>query len=532
MNDWDPRENPLVQRAFRTGFRSGPGSFRLGWWATGLSAVILIPFILQAIFTTVSLADAILWMFNGLLVLILLVFVIGGFQRMLTSFSKERERGTFDFLHLSTLRSTGIVVGFLMAGQLPGYLALVLLSPILIICAFMIEFPIGTLLALLAAVVFYALVLSMLFLYLGFWAKKASEFRGAAIVYILLALFFGSVLSNWLMSVNVLPAGWGQILLGVPLIKDLYFYGISGAEQLGPAYVLWYGYQIQSWVAAMIALTPPTLILFASLCASLRHRERIAWSLRRYLLMYAWIAVVAIGAWVGQPTPIWNRWLMFSIISWVVILKLAKKACVPRTQTVHELGRADGDWSTLLRGSAGPPFLLTGILTLIYLLGCALIGIEKDATERAVSPFTGASVGLLLVLPLFASILLQQWALWRAPAAKIFLTWVHIFFIWIPLGVFAFGADFPPWGWISPDVIRGFGGISPFSQILSLARAGSEDQGFVGLNVFVYQGIYLAICLFAARGCWAGGLSVARACRTLLEGERKSGEDAEAAATV
>ena len=117
MNPWNPIENPIVVRAFRIGFRPGPGQYPLGWWGLFLGLAFAVPF-LPSLFDVEdgSGEQVSRWMFVTLSLYLLAVFLFGGFQRMITSFSKERERETFDFIHLSTMPSGSIVFGFLVAG--------------------------------------------------------------------------------------------------------------------------------------------------------------------------------------------------------------------------------------------------------------------------------------------------------------------------------------------------------------------------------------------------------------------------------
>ena len=515
MNDWDPRENPLVQRAFRTGFRSGPGSYRLGWWMVALGAILVIPLAIQASVPDFEFEESLELMFIGIEILLAMVFVIGGFQRMLTSFSKERERGTFNFLHLSTLRSTGIVLGFLMAGQLPGYLAMVLLVPLLALLAVMTGFNLGILLILLFCLVFYILVLSILFLYLGFWTKKASEFRGAAVVYILLALLFGSIAREGLVSMGILPAGWGEIFLGVPLISELHSIGSSEGALPAPS-VVWFGMQIPSWCAAVITFVPLAAILFSSLCASLRHRERPSWSLLRSVLFLGWISVVVVGAWEGQLTSLWDRWLMYALLAWIVILRLVTKNCPSRTQTVQDLGRLKGDWRALLRDQHGPPFLRTGVLLAIVLFVSVWIGWGGNPSEGNLSPLQGLGVGLAIVLPLIVTVLVHQWVTWRTPSLRILVLWGGMLVIWVPFGVYAIAEDNL---WIGRDFALYYGGLSPFSQILAAGRSQDSPDQALGQYVYVVQAGYFLIALLAARGCWVGGRSAERAAQIMLRGD-------------
>ena len=117
QNKWYERfgYNPLVLRAFRTGFRSGRGNFRIGIWCLLLLLALAVPalMVLAAAQATGEVdwelaasttGRALIFFFSALL-------VFGGIQRMLSSISGERERGTFDFLHLSTLPPRAILWG-------------------------------------------------------------------------------------------------------------------------------------------------------------------------------------------------------------------------------------------------------------------------------------------------------------------------------------------------------------------------------------------------------------------------------------
>ncbi|MFQ5655567.1 MAG: hypothetical protein ACE5GW_12660, partial [Planctomycetota bacterium] len=198
------QDNPLIVRAFRTGFRRGPNSFRISVWGGGLALLVAAATFPAIVFSGISYESAASWLLAGLAVYTVATFVIGGLQRMLMSFLSERERGTFDFIHLSTLRPSSIVLGYLLAGQLLGYLLLCLTIPVMLVSASIADYGLPSIVLLILAIVGYAVMLSMIFLTAGFWSEKISDLKGSALVLLSLLLIALTFLAR-------IPAtSWGQ----------------------------------------------------------------------------------------------------------------------------------------------------------------------------------------------------------------------------------------------------------------------------------------------------------------------------------
>ena len=122
-------ENPFLVRAFALGFRSGPSSFRVGWFGMFLALVVGVPLLLWSL-GTIDQETVVRIGFYILGYFIAAAFVFGGFQRMLISFAQERDRGTLDFIHLSTMPPRHVIWGLLFAGQIPGYIFLMAAFPL------------------------------------------------------------------------------------------------------------------------------------------------------------------------------------------------------------------------------------------------------------------------------------------------------------------------------------------------------------------------------------------------------------------
>jgi len=524
---WDPRENPLVERAFRIGFRRGPVSFRLGWYIAGLALATIGPFLPAGLDPNWTVRDAAGWMLPGLLALLLLVFVVGGFQRMLASFSQERERGTFDFLHLSTLRSDSIVLGFLLAGQLPGYLALVLLSPLLALSAFLSGFPLATLAALLASMVFTVLVFSILFLFLGFWAKKVSEFRGAAFVYAIMACFGGWAVAGGLVRGGVLPDGAPQALLGAPVITGLFSYGMQVADEgsaIPPATIDFCGATLPAWLYAMVVLLPVAAIVYLALCRALRHRDRSPWSTAHATLLFSWGVAALVGTWWGTGIPLRMRSVALAVFAWIAIRRLLERGTPTRAQTVHALGRTGGDVRALLAGEEGPPLRLALALIAAWWGGSLLLAAEAVLRRSSVetlspsgSPLLFALAPALFLAPLAVFSLAGQSLAWRAPRWRWMLLGGDILFVLGPFIAFLFGPKLAELPYFSAPFLATYGALSPFSQLISLAR-GAAPEGFSGALALLGQ-IPCAIALLLLLGDARGALrELAARSRRLLAG--------------
>lgn len=486
MNDLDPRQNPLVERAFRSGFRSGPGSFRLGWYLAGLALATIGPFVPKLFEPAWGVGDAAQFMLPGLLLLLLAIFVIGGFQRMLGSFTQERERGTFDFLHLSTLRSSAIVLGFLWAGQLPGYLAAVLLAPLLFCAAFFADFPLLVLAEILASLVLLVLSLSVLFLFYGFWAKKVSEFRGAAFVYAMVAVFGGWGIANTLVKLRVLPDGVPQAALGVPVLVDLYSLGVRAADSGGsgtPALLPlhFYGIGLPPWLFGAVLVLPAVVLVFAALARALRHRDRVPWSVSHATLLFAWGAIALVGVWWGTGIPPWMRSLALSAYAWFAIRRLLERCTLNRSRTVQALGRSGGTIRGLLAADEGPPLRLAASLFAVWFGASLLLSagvrfepVVSDPAAAVTNPLLWAIAPALFLLPLAAITLYSQWMAWQRPGWRWTTVMLTLLLVVAPACSFAFSEALATLHLIPVGLLVSYGGLSPFSQLLALAHPRSS----------------------------------------------------------
>jgi len=529
MRDWDPRENPLVERAFRIGFRSGPGSFRLGWYIAGLGLATVGPFLPRGLSAQWTVRDAATWMLPALLGLLLLVFVIGGFQRMLSSFAQERERGTFDFLHLSTLRSGAIVLGFLLAGQLPGYFALVLISPLLVLAAHFSEFPLLILAAMIASLVFAVLALSVFFLFFGFWAKKVTEFRGAAFIYASIYCFGGWLVANGIVKAGILPDRVPHALLGAPILFELYGLGRSIADATGGAPpgiapLELYGAGLAPWVFAIVVALPATAIVFLALCRSLRHRDRAPWSISHATLLFAWCVFALVGTWWGTGIPLRMRCISLAVFAWMAIRRLTDRGTPSRTRTVHALGRSGGGLRSLLRSEEGPPLRLSLALVAVWWGGSLLLAseawLDPDSIESIRSsgpPLLFALAPALFLLPLASLGLFGQWLAWHLPALRWSQIVVSLFVVLGPFLAFLFGPTLAELPLVSSGFLAAYGSLSPFSHILSLAR-GSDPGPFAGAGVLLGQVPHAVACGILAILIRSAGREIAERSRRLLAG--------------
>ena len=517
--DWSPQDNPIVQRAFRTGFRSGPSSFKVGWWLVGLALVTLGPFGMRVAVPGFTTSEAMRLMFFGLLILLGLAYLIGGFQRMISSFSKEREQGTFEFLQLSTLGSRQITFGFLLAGQLPGYLAMFFISPLVLIAAMMLEYSIVALAQMVISFLVLTLTLSVVFLYLGFWTKKASEFRGAAVVYIILYFFLGNIVLSAVGNLGVVPGGWGEIFLGMPVVFG-YMMNLDGDSPVfDPQF---FGVGLPPFLLLAIVLLPFAVTLYLALSRSLRHRERPPWTVVDASLLYGWLSVVFVGMWWAQGVPLALRVVSFSIVSYLLILTLLKRNSRSRGETVHDLGRDQGSWKQLLRRQPTSPLRLGLSLSLIYLV--ASWGLMLDGAGGK-APAIAFAVPLLLLSSIVATSVGHQWLRWRVPSWAAGLGFLNLVIVWLSFFVYANGHTMSRL-MVPRDLLKSFGSISPFSQILGSLRDGTSS-GWRGDGVAIYQAFFLLFAVFLLWNARGVAKVLSRQSRILLEGLDSDEEEAE-----
>ena len=511
--DWSPQENPIVQRAFRTGFRSGPSSFKIGWWVAGLALVTLGPLALRIAMPTVGFDDAMSIMFYGLLILLGLVFLIGGFQRMISSFSKEREQGTFEFLQLSTLRSSQITFGFLLAGQLPGYLAMTLVAPILLIAAYFLEYSYSLLLELMVSFLVLTLTLSVIFLNMGFWTKKASEFRGAAIVYIILYMFLGYVVLNGIMETGLLPGGWRDIILGFPVVLQ-YLVSLDGESVILKP--LFFGFEFRPSALLALVWLPIAAIFLVALNRSLRHRERPPWSSLGASTLYLWISFLFLGMWYRQGVPIELRATGFSLFSYFLLLTILKKCSRTRGETIHDLGRFEGSWRSMLRKQPTSPLRMGWMLSVIYIFSFWGLLLDRGATE----PTSAGEFALpfLLLTAVLATGAGYQLLRWRVPSWVGVMAVANLIFSWLGFFVYSNGHSMQV-SYVSGESLRTFGSLSPFSQILGVLRGSQSPAGWGGWDVIYFQAFFAiaaGILVWQARSV---GIHLASRARALLDSE-------------
>ncbi len=415
---WPLMENPLMVRAFQVGFRPGPGSFRIAIWGLLLAGVLLV----SIVYAVNSRSEPGWAQRTGLLLLLLLVFYtaasffFGGLQRMLISFSSERERGTFDFIHLSTMKAQQVIWGFLAAGQLPGYLLLGLTFPVMLIAAFLGHFSIFHLLAVLLALGCYVVLISLIFLTIGFWTKKIADLRGGYLFVAVMVLFGATMLSR------VGPTPWGPcevvgIFGGYPVVQSLWERGMVGAVLGESAQAFagksadFFGITLPLSVLALIFLPPVAVLLVRCLAKSLRYRDRKPISDAEVLFSMVWLHVFFTGVYWGPAVPAGRKLFMLSLVSWVALAWLFARLARPSADIVRQLSLAKGRWAPLLYGREGPCYRLLVILML-----------ELTLAGAAQMYGGGESRPLLAVMfmPLFlpVPVLLQQYLAWSTGGGR------------------------------------------------------------------------------------------------------------------
>ncbi|MEM7164502.1 MAG: hypothetical protein AAF581_03510 [Planctomycetota bacterium] len=279
--------NPLVLRAFRTGFRSGRGNFRIGIWSILLVVVLgIVGMMLYGEAQrrgSVPIPKAAAQILIALLWYISSVFVFGGIQRMLVSVSGERERGTFDFLHLSTLPPRAIIWGLMLAGHLPGYLLLTVLAPIIFVAGWFAEWQLAYLFLFLVELVGLVVFASLSFQLVGYWTKKATDLRTLALLLFLLAIVVLSAMSQ------VLPAL--KIVAFYPVLQST-LYRAAGAEGFD---LLFYGMVVPLEVLVAAFFIPVGVLCYRSLARCLRYRERKPVTTLAGLSLVVWLQVFLLG---------------------------------------------------------------------------------------------------------------------------------------------------------------------------------------------------------------------------------------------
>lgn len=497
--------NPLVMRAFRVGFRPGPTSFRIAPWSL---ALILIVF---GILITAYYARDLGTVWVGEMLAVFLTFytaatfVVGGIQRMLVSFSQERERGTFEFIHLSTMSPRSIVLGFLLAGQLPGYLLLGLTLPILFIGAFLADYQLVPLLGMVGMLAFYVLVLSLFFLFLGFWMKKAADLRGASLFFAVLFCVITSLMYYNFFGSGAAGAPVG-VLAGFPVIRSMWD---RATVDGGGMYAQVFGAQLPLELLALVFLTPLMFVFYSSLVRCLRHRERkpfadgVAW----FLLL--WFQLFLVATLWGVPVAQDRSWFICVLVMMIFNSRVLAAAIRPRHQVIRLLARLKGNVSQALWHAHGPPIRLALGLAL-GMLGIGFL-LRMDPNQAG-SPLWLIGVPFLPLLLTFS--MGQQLELYRGGRQRGVITGVFgLFFVWLPLIVYAFitsGAEVLPrtLGQTGFDALYCYGLLSPLSQVLyGTGVNGFEDgvQPISGHSVSMIAGQVI----FCAVVVWFNYLSFA-----------------------
>lgn len=421
------RHNPLVVRAFRVGFRPGPTAFRFGLWATLLVLIVVGVFGFERLNPSFETKDA------GRLLALLMVFYIaasfllGGLQRMLVSFGSERQRGTFEFLHLSTLRPSSVVWGFLWAGQLPGYLLLGLSLPVMLVGALLGGLHVGYLILLVSLLAFYVLFLSVLFLEVGFWMKKASDIRGS------LQAFAGIFMGLMTAASSSLP--YLGILGAYPVLKSAWSRAAHVDSEVGGhagTSVLVFGQLFAIELVAVLFLAPVGFVVARSLVRCLRNRELRSISTGGVLFLAAWLQLFTIGFLMNRRDPefILNvlgiEALLFA--TWASGFSIRESWRV--RQRIACSRRRAGSRSVLI-DSEGPPLLLG--LALSVQFGVVALGYLLYERQQGTTTLSLASA-LIPVSPVLLLFWLGQYFEFsRGPRVRKWLSYiVYGLFIWLP----------------------------------------------------------------------------------------------------
>ncbi len=422
-------ENPLLLRAYRVGFRRGTGSFRLRLWGTILALVVAMDFIGE--FADGEMDDPLsfwrkllrhLLYFNGA------VFAFGGLQQVLSFFGRERERGTFEFLHLSTMTPRAIIIGFLLAGNIPGILFLLLTFPGMLVSAQQGGVGIGALLLLLSALIGYVLFFGLFFLHLGFWLRRASDVRGLLILFLLLLLVGSTVTA----SVAATAAGStslmtiGRVLSCVPVLRDLWIRSLGFAGTDAP----FLGMNLPIALHAALLLAPIGVVQFFSLAGNVRHRERrplndllgllLVVPIQFYMLAHDWGGA---GSFMLQST-------LFLAFSWVLITWLVVHRNLRTAVDMVRLGYgAHGRKRGLVFRAQSPPYLLVGALAASSVAASVLIRISHvgDAGAQWLA-LLGTPLALILYF------LAMQLLEWRGNSTRAWGFWGQALLVWLPLG--------------------------------------------------------------------------------------------------
>lgn len=439
-------DNPLVVRAFRVGFRPGPGSFRIFIWIIALALIILgvsLYYTFDVRATESSAAGALL---VCLVLYTVATFVIGGLQRMLVAFSRERERGTFDFLHLSTLSPSSVIWGFLMAGQLPGYVLLFFTLPVQIIAVIVMEdvarSAVFHLVCLHGMLAFYVLFLSLIFMLVGFWMKKAADLRGGAPVLAGIAMVMCTTISTAFLGGA--PSSHPVSALAIPgayhVLKSMWtrMMGMPGTT------LSFFEWDMPIAIVALIVLTPLGLLTFRCLVRSFRFRDRKPISDWGAAFFVGWTLFVLTGFYWRTPVVEGERIFAFSLAGWIIINWTFTRTTRTLLTVIRRMGLAQGNIRKLIWDPESAPYRLVILLPLLLAVAGLVQGIAAPATPGAAENAQAQSgphpiAPFLLPLFLMPMLLLSQFCKMRPKAFGVFvMIIVQGVIVWVPFVLWIF----------------------------------------------------------------------------------------------
>lgn len=412
--------NPLILRAFRTGFRSGRGNFRIGVW--GILLILTLGVVALGLFgryqTTgeLEVATAARACVITLLFYLGAVFVFGGIQRMLVSLSGERERGTWDFLHLSTLQPRAIIWGLMLAGHLPGYLLLVILFPLLLVGGWLGEYHLGYLTLIVVQLVGMTIFASLMFQLLSFWTKRASDLRTLALLLFLLGVLVTTLIGLY----GHFPL---QLVGFFPALLWTYRRAASGGMlEAGTEFPFFTTPVALEFLVAAL-LVPIAVLCYRSLSRCLRHRERRPVTAAGATFLLIWLQIFLLGMY----WPYTQGVTMISVaFSWLVVGQLMKASL--RSQEALSRYLWMRERHRLTDPSHAPAY---GQLFLLVVVAVA----AGLAPHFQPNPLGGAWSAILIALPLSLSFLFLQWLQLSGRTGglrQLALVW-SLGLVWLPL---------------------------------------------------------------------------------------------------
>ncbi|MGA1488171.1 MAG: hypothetical protein ACO4CW_06355 [Planctomycetota bacterium] len=513
-------DNPIVHRALRTGRAGTEGRLSLGRLGGWLGLALLIPFVPIIFGRPFRLDQVAGTMLVTLFCLVVGAFLFIGLQRMLGSFMKEREQNTLEFLQLSTLPSVSVILGYLAAGQLPGYFAAVLLTPLLFLCAHLASFPLLLLGSMLLSLIGFVFLLSVIFLHVGFWSAKVSELRAGGLYGTLFVIFvIAATFRPLLTQSGVVGAEWIDVVFTPFQLWGDFFRGFSGAPLAGGGdRVFWYGFSLPRVVAGWLLHIPVGVLLLLSLARAFRNRECAPWSTGSGLCLVSWTLCILLGVLVETGRPLSLQLPLMGALAYLVCPIPWRRNLRTRLQALHELSRSGGSWRGAWTESGASPVLLVGGSILLTVVSCWLVLLlGGGAPGEGPVPQSAWFAPLLLVLPLLGLAVGQQALHWRAPRLRFLLIAGYAFLVFAPL-IFHWvevQAPFP----VIPEArwaLEAFSCVSPL-VVMSMLAAG-EGPGLPA--ILAGQLVFLLPASFGLRDCWRVGARLADRAR---EGGRGDG---------